>query len=149
MNYIKQYKINKLNVKNANNIINSPHIINSTNWLDIRESSNELELIQQYADICQQHNISNKWILMINPENNSLEQLTSKYQINTSKILRVDTNKVKISINNIQTALSKGNCSAVILCNASLKQYELSQLTECAKQGKTQCIILKKNITVH
>jgi cell division inhibitor SulA len=118
-------------------------------WLDIREQINDFELSQQYVDICQKHSLENKWILMINPQNNSLDQLNSSNNIDSSKVLRVNTNKVKINIKNVSTALSKGNCAAVVLCNACLNENELTELISYARQGKTQCIVLNNNKTIH
>ena len=109
-------------------------------WLDIKEQMNDFELSQQYIDICQKHSLENKWILVLTPKTNSLEQLNSSTHINT--------NKVKINIKNVKTALSKGNCAGVILCNANLKESELKKLTTYAQQGKTQCIVLN-NKTLH
>jgi len=117
-------------------------------WLDIKEQMNDFELSQQYADIFQKHGVENKWVLVLTPQTNSLEQLNSSSNIDTSKVLQVNTNKVKINIKNVKTALSKGNCAAVVLCNASLKESELEKLTSYAQQGKTRCIVLN-NKTLH
>lgn len=132
--------INNLKSKN----IDSPD--NSSRWLDIRNIHSKATLSKQYADICQKHQLEDKWILMINPEDNSLNQLAETNKINASRILRVNTSKSKIDIKNIESALTKGNCSAVILCNASLKHEEMFKLNRCAQQGKTACIVLKNDI---
>ncbi|NQY63659.1 MAG: hypothetical protein HRT38_07960 [Alteromonadaceae bacterium] len=121
----------------------------SHNWMDIRNIKDQHQLAQQYEKICQQHGQDNKWILMINPEDKSLETLYASGKINTTKILRVNANKQTINIANIKTALKTGNCSAVILCNASIKEEEINQLTLCAQKGKTQCIVLKNTTTLH
>jgi len=138
-----------------NNIFNNLNLIDTikpcvaNQWLDIREQITDFELSQQYVDICQQHSLENKWILMINPQNDSLDQLNNSNDIDTSKVLRVNTNKVKINIKNVETALSKGNCAAVVLCNACLNESELIELITYAQQGKTQCIVLNNNKTIH
>jgi len=116
-------------------------------WLDIINIEHKANLSKQYADICQQHHLNNKWILMINPEDLSLSQLAETSEIDTSKILKVNTNKSKVALKNIEKALSKGNCSAVILCNASLRKEEIFKLNRCAQEGKTACIVLKQNET--
>ena len=132
--------INKLAV----NTTNSTPV--SSSWLDIINIENKADLSKQYADICQQHHLDNKWILMINPEDLSLSQLANTNGIDTSKILKVNTNKSKVALKNIENALSKGNCSAVVLCNASLKHEEIFKLNRSAQQGKTACIVLKQNV---
>ncbi|NQY36098.1 MAG: hypothetical protein HRT37_14220 [Alteromonadaceae bacterium] len=121
----------------------------SHNWLDIRNIKDQHQLAQQYTTICQQHEQDNKWILMINPEDKSLETLYASGKINTTKILRVNAKRQTININNIATALKTGNCSAVILCNASIKEEEIHQLSAFAQKGKTQCIVLKTTTTLH
>ena len=48
--------INKLAV----NTTNSTPV--SSSWLDIINIENKADLSKQYADICQQHHLDNKWI---------------------------------------------------------------------------------------
>ncbi|WDE09716.1 SulA-like leucine-rich domain-containing protein [Thalassomonas haliotis] len=118
-------------------------------WLNIKNIENQQQCSKQYSDICQQHYQQKKWILVINPEKNALEGLCDSSCLDTSKILQVNTNKVKVNLENIEKALSKGNCAAVILSNASLAQAELSHLADCAREGKTPCFILKNTTTLH
>ena len=141
-----------MNFTNQLNTIEKGHTsIDDTNssWLDIRSIKNNKSLSREYADICQQHHLNNKWILMINPENDSLEQLSQQSEVDTSKILKVTTNTSKTVLKNIASALSKGNCSAVILSNPSLAHDEMSQLNRCAKLGKTACIVLENSNQLH
>lgn len=86
---------------------------------------------------------------MINPENSSLESMENISKKSFSKILRVNSNKVNVRLENIETALRKGNCSAVIINNASFTDVELSQLYSSAKEGNTQCIILNNKNLMH
>ena len=139
---------------NINNIINLKtgkqlSASKSSPWLDIINVRKNHSLSKKYQELCQQHHLNNKWILMVNPESNSLEKLAATEVIDTSKILKVNINKSKVALKNIESALCKGNCSAVILCNPSLKNEEISQLTLCAQQGKTACIVLKDNRKLH
>ena len=55
----------------------------------------------------------------------------------------------QVRLENIETALRKGNCSAVIINNASFTEVELSQLYSSAKEGNTQCIILNNKKLMH
>ncbi len=121
----------------------------SASWVDIRTTHTLSHLSAQYEDICQEHELNKKWILMINPEIESLDALTKSTKVDISKILKVDTNKTKIDLKNIESALCNGNCSAVILCNPSLRSEELIQLNECAEKGKTACIVLTNNQKLH
>ncbi|MDO6446089.1 hypothetical protein Q4493_09915 [Colwellia sp. 1_MG-2023] len=135
--------INHLNIKNQFNLNKS------SNWLDVRGIENSHQLSDQYEDICKKHEINKKWILMINPENQSLATLSKSQNIDISKILKVNTNKTKIDMKNIEFALGNGNCAAVILCNPSLKDEELAQLHYFAEKGQTACIVLKNQQQLH
>ena len=115
-------------------------------WLDIRECHDNTDLSSQYATICQQHQLNNKWILMVNPEDDCLHHLAETTEIDTRNILKVHTQSTKSAQKNIESALAKGHCSAVILCNPSLQREDIYQLKRCAKQGKTTCIVLKNQL---
>ncbi|WP_281557166.1 SulA-like leucine-rich domain-containing protein [Thalassomonas sp. RHCl1] len=131
------------------NHLNSKQLPPGNAWLNIKNIESQQQCSKQYTDICQQHYQQKKWILVINPEKNALECLSDSTWLDTSKILQVNTNKVKVNLENIEKALSKGNCAAVILSNASLAQAELSHLADCARKGKTPCFILKSSHTLH
>ncbi|MCO4799781.1 MAG: hypothetical protein KC484_11215 [Colwelliaceae bacterium] len=134
---------------NQLNITDKVQLPTSINWVDVRNIEDTHQLTNQYEDICQKHELNNKWILMINPENQSLEVLSKSSKVDTSKILKVNTNKTKIDLKNIESALCHGNCSAVILCNPSLKNEELEHLNQFAKKGKTACIVIKNKQRLH
>ena len=140
---IKNHKISTLNI-NKQEAVNDP-----TLWLNVKELSNENLLAEQYSKIYSQYQVKNKWILMINPENNSFDNMQNIPKENLSRILRVHSNKVNVKIENIETALLKGNCSAVILNNTSFNSEELAQLYKSAKKGNTQCIILNNKASIH
>ena len=123
--------------------------VKPSNWIDVRGIENSHQLSNQYEDICKKHEINNKWILMINPEDRSLAMLSKSNNVDISKILKVNTNKTKIDIKNIEFALGKGNCAAVILCNPSLRDDEIAQLNQYAEKGQTACIVLKNNQQLH
>ena len=129
--------------------INSDTINNNYNWLNVRTINTPVSLTAEYLNICKEFQNNNKWILMVNPENVCLDELSTKADNNSLKVLRVHSNKVNVSVNNIETALKKGNCSVVVLCNASFTESELLSLSASAKKGNTQCIILKNKYTIH
>lgn len=133
------------NIEHANNLSRTL----SENWFDIMDISTDRALTEQYADICQKHELSRKWIMMINPEDQSLVKLSESETIDTSKILKVNTNKTPVNLGDIESALSKGNCSAVVLCNPQLKNEELCQLKQSATIGRTTCIVLNNHQLVH
>ncbi|NQZ89218.1 MAG: hypothetical protein HRT54_16715 [Colwellia sp.] len=132
------FNTSKLNLKERS-ITNE-----KANWCDVRSIANEFELSQQYTEIFEKHDLDNKWILMINPEEKPLQQLSTQGKIDPNKILKVNIHHRNISLKTIKEALEKGHCSAVILCNAKLDKSQLTQLTQFAEKGQTKCIILKK-----
>lgn len=119
------------------------------NWIDVRNIEEQEQTLHQYENICKEHKFDKKWILMINPENDYLASLSQSNEIDTSKILKVNTQKTKINLENIESALRNGNCSAVILCNPSLRSNELAQLNKNAEKGKTACIVLQNSKKLH
>lgn len=131
-------QINDLSTNTPNAMTHEQH------WLDIRKCYNQGDLSSQYANICQQHHLSNKWILMINPQADCLQQLSTTHGINTRNILQVHTQSTKNAQKNIASALAKGHCSAVILCNPCLQQEDICQLHQSAQQGQTACIVLSE-----
>lgn len=144
--YIEVFKMNSVNYINTNklNLKNVKLPVGQTNWCDVISITNKLELSQQYTEIFEKHDLDNKWILMINSEDDSLQKLSTQGKIDPRKILKVNIHQRNISLKTIQHTLQKGHCSAVILCNATLDKSQLSQLTHFAEKGQTKCIILKK-----
>ncbi|MGB1262154.1 MAG: hypothetical protein ACPG52_04500 [Cognaticolwellia sp.] len=145
---------NKLNLTlNSNNLKTSPRLEKPqlvalpTPWCNIVRVKDDKDLTQKYQNICQNHDDAHKWILMINPESDSLDQLSIMGKIKPEKILKVNANKVNISLEHIKNTLLKGTCSAMILSDAQYDQKQLQEISRCAAQGETQCIILQKNTT--
>ena len=140
-----------INNNNINTLIGSHNNTQPMyiNWLQHTNVANQFELSNQYATICQQHKQENKWVLFINPEENSIEQLAKTHGIDVSKILMVNyknnaTNRVKIELKQITSVLSKGNCSAVILSDSAFAADEIAQLEHSATLGKTHCFLMKQ-----
>lgn len=140
---INTNKISKLSV------IKLEAMNDAKQWLSIKDLNDEAALTQQYSEIYKQNHVKNKWILMIDPENSSLEGIENISKNTFNKILKVNSSKVKVKLENIETALRKGNCSTVILNNVSFSDKELSRLYLSAKEGSTQCIILNNKHLMH
>lgn len=142
---------------NTNNAISTP--LTEQVWLKLANVENHHELSSHYATICQQHNQEKKWVLFINPEESSLEQLAQTHGVDISKVLCVsfkgknkvnnllDVKSAHLDIEQIKKVLRRGNCSAVILSNASFEVDEIVALDNCARLGETQCVLLKNNRT--
>ena len=143
--------INKLNLKLDNNNLAINSTIKkpsqsgvSSHWCNIIEVNNAYDLSTHYQNICQNHQNDHKWILMINPENDSLEQLSIMGKINPERILKVNASKVNVSLDHIKSTLLKGTCSAMILSNAHYNEAQLKEISHCAALGETHCILLQK-----
>jgi len=58
-----------------------------------------------------------------------------------------------MNLEQIKKVLCQGNCSAVILSNANFAAEQIAQLSQCARLGKTLCVLLKeqakKHLTIH
>lgn len=143
--------INKLdlNLSNMNLVENSivgssPSLNKVKRWCNIIHVTSAIDLSEKYQRICQKHYADNKWILMINPENEPLDQLSNMGRINPEKILQVNASKVTVNFYHIKKTLLKGNCSAIILSNAQFNQVEMAELSRCAALGQTQFILLQR-----
>ncbi len=144
------YRTNINNITMISNLANSIPQVNS-NWLQLTQVNDNIELSGQYVHICQQHNQERKWVLFINPEESSIEQLAKTHGLDISKILMVNYKNAvkmnkKVGLERVMSVLSKGNCSAVILSNTEFKKEEITQLENSAREGKTQCVLLKKQL---
>ena len=144
------FNTNNNNISMINRVSKYSEHVNK-NWLQHTNVNDDFELSNQYAHICQQHNQEKKWVLFINPEESSIEQLAKTHDVDVSKILMVNYKnaikaKTKIDLEQVKSVLSKGNCSAVILSNTDFKNEEIAQLENSACAGKTLCVLLKKRI---
>ena len=146
--------INKLNLHiNNNNLITSSLVkpttksTKNTQWCNVVNISSTYDISKNYQTICQNYHADHKWILMVNPDDKPLEQLSASGKINPERILKVNANKVNINFLHIKSTLLKGTCSAIILTKAVFTQAELNELSQCAEQGKTQCILLQHSNT--
>ncbi len=117
-------------------------------WFDVRHVSNVSQLSSEYQDLCLKHERNNKWILMVDAEVDSLRRV-SHDQFDKSKVLLVNSNKVKVNLAAIETALCSGNCSAVILCDSMFEDEQIEKLCESARRGKTKCILLNRSNKLH
>ena len=155
---------------NINNLINdTSHFVNrllavEEEWLAQISHTNSDDAAQSYRDLCSKLAIENKWILMIDPDERALDCLLKSGDVDVSKVLQIATNKVNMSLDKIEEALLRGNCSAVIMPNKTsvdhlgvhaertenrsgkraLSANELQRLEKCALRGRTRCIVVAK-----
>ncbi len=141
------YNIKSINISNL--ISDTSHYVNKMlaieeDWLAEVSADSSTDLANKYASICQKHSVENKWVLMINPEDDSLDALSKNSNIDVSKVLRVNATKTKVNLKSIENALRKGNCSAIVLPSTLLTEQQITKLTKCAQRGRTQFIIINK-----
>ena len=105
--------------------------------------------METLANVYSSHKNANKWIMMIDPEDGALKSLTNNNDLDTRKILRVHSERVKVGAESIQAALKKGTCSAVVLCKKLFAQQQIDALSQLAKQSNTDFIVLNDQVTVH
>lgn len=122
---------------------------NNETWVEQCFTKNEESIDKEYAKIFKEYKHDRKWILMINPDQKSLERLTLNKMINVENVLCVYSEKNKLNMANVKSALCKGNCSTVVLCNSDISQAELNAISKCAEQGKTSCVLLNQANTIH
>lgn len=116
---------------------------NITSGNNLQDAYNE-----DVTNLCIQHQISKKWILVIDDDNAAIA-LSKKTNIDKSKILHLNNRKITVNVNNIEVALAKGNCSAVILGNNNFAVEQLQKLTACAQQSNTAFMVLNKTNNLH
>ncbi len=117
-------------------------------WIDVKKVESDASLEHEYEKLCQKHESNKKWILMIDPEMQSLRKAV-RSQSDSSNVLLLNSAKVNVNMKAIETALCSGNCSAVVLCNSEFEQDQITHLNHCARQGKTKCILLNHSSSLH
>lgn len=113
----------------------------------------KLDTVQTFTskvgELCTEHKNNKKWILIINSEESAISTLQHQQTVDTSKILHINNRKVKVNAKNIETALTKGNCSAIILGENNFHTEQLNYLHHCAKRSNTTLVLLDKVSGLH
>lgn len=129
------------------NLAHQENIINNSKNV-IKNDKNQI-ITREISKLCTKHKNNKKWILLINNEKSTISTLQQQHTIDTSKVLHINNTKVKINAHNIETALSKGNCSAVVLADSNLRVDQLNHLHSCAKLSNTAFVLLNNESTFH
>lgn len=148
--------VNKLSLNHIQSTLAHNVTVESTaaksinkNWCQVVNVTNKQDFIGNYQKFCKKYQHGNKWILMINPENDALCELSLQDEISTNRILKIDTRKVNVNFKHLKQTLLRGNCSAVILSHEKFTPAELEELTDYAQEGATKLIVLKQNTQLH
>lgn len=130
-----------------NNIISFNQVANSLPV--ISEELHQKSFTNEVANLCMAHRNNKKWILVIDGEEQAISALNKQQEIDKSKILHINNRKVKVNANNIETALAKGNCSAVVLGKNNFQAEQITYLNACAKQSNTTFVVLDNASGLH
>ena len=131
------------------NTIKHSKIVANANWVDIVKVEGNRDVTSHYLNICQKHANEKRWILLVNPNEDTLEPLSNNQVIDTSRILRVNATNLSEHISKIESALSKGNCAAIVINDSDIDSGKFSHLNECAMKGKTQCVVIQSAPRLH
>jgi hypothetical protein len=131
-----------------NNTINA-HISEVSIDSSLNTKSREQTLAEHVSSLCITHQASKKWILLIDDEEATVSALSNEHSIDKSKILHINNRKVTVNANNIETALLKGNCSAIVLANNTFQQEQISHLSSYAAKTNTTFLVLDKVSGLH
>ena len=129
------------NIQSASNTLDS-----TANKAMVLGNIDKSEIGQVYADVCKAHQLNNKWIMMIDPEDEALNSICFESELDTKKILKVDTDGKQLSLETLEKTLKQGNCSAVIVGNKAFDSESMARLNKCAQAGNTTCVVLDKII---
>jgi cell division inhibitor SulA len=113
--------------------------------MQITQLKEQHQISDELASIYHKTCDDNRWILMIDPEEQQINELVHKHNLTSHKLLRVSSQGKKLTLDKIEKALAKGHCAAIVLCNSEVTPESISSLMACAQHGKTRCIILNKS----
>lgn len=100
----------------------------------------EHSLKQQLAQLTKRYEHTKKWILVISSDSRVAHQMQVNPELGP-KVLWVHANKVAVAQANLERTLIKGNCAAVIVCNAKQAALNSMRIKAFAEQGKTHCVL--------
>ena len=99
--------------------------------------------------LCLSHQVNNKWIMLIDNKEQAMSVVLNQDNIDKSKILCINSHKISVNAANIETALSKGNCSAVVIVDNNFASEQLTHLSNCALKSNTTFIVFDKVSGLH
>ncbi|MCH2055319.1 MAG: hypothetical protein MK214_01640 [Thalassotalea sp.] len=114
-------------------------------WFDIKSVNSTSSLFNEIALLCQRCQDNHKWVLVVSSNASDLMHLQQEQNVGKEKVLWVHANRASISTSNIERTLAKGNCAAVVICDAELNAQQREQLKQKAMTGNTHCVLLNSN----
>lgn len=132
----------KINATNNTNNFSHAHY---NQWFNIKSVNSTSSLFNEIALLCQRYQDNHKWILVVSSNASDLMHLQQEQNIGKEKVLWVHANRTSISTTNIERTLAKGNCAAVVICDAELNAQQSQKLQQKAFIGNTHCVLLNSN----
>ena len=137
--------VNKIDDENHHHKLDKELEKDNHLYCDMMNVNNSKELAQQYQSICQLHKRDLKWVLMINPDYDCLNELAIKSKINTSNVLTVKEKQQKVNVRHLIKVLTKQTCAAIVIEKSSLTTNEIEIIRWYANRMKTPCVFITKN----
>ncbi len=140
----KQMNVSNNTINTAKDTTNFGH--NHYNqWFETKLVNSPCSLFNEIALLCQRYQDNHKWVLVVSSNASDLMHLQQEQNIGKEKVLWVHANRSSISTRNIERTLAKGNCAAVVICDAELNIQQSEQLQQKALIGNTHCVLLNSN----
>ncbi|NMP32460.1 hypothetical protein HII17_12890 [Thalassotalea sp. M1531] len=118
-------------------------------WLDQKTLSAETDIYREINLVNQRYLHNKKWVLVVSSDKQALSKVHQLSKSNNEQMLWVHANKVNVAQIKIEQTLMRGNCAAVVLCNAQLSNDQLRHIEECATKGQTHCVVLNQAKALH
>ena len=112
-------------------------------WFEEKHTNNIEGMSQAVHLLRQRYSQTKKWILVISSDSKALIEMQQNHDSH-QPMLWVHANKVAVNQNNIEQTLIKGNCAAIVLCNAQLTETQKQRLEHFATIGNTHCVLFNK-----
>ncbi|WP_448211508.1 hypothetical protein [Colwellia sp. MEBiC06753] len=146
--------MNVYNIKSNSNKINRLESIELNDyqlrqWLDKQTVENTDDIQRAIINLSHRYQESNKWVLVISSDKHTQQLIHDNPLSKGAKMLWVHANKVNVEQANIEKTLLKGNCAALVLCNAQLDAQQINHIEQCAALGKTHCVLLNQTKKLH
>ncbi|WP_371372544.1 hypothetical protein [Thalassotalea aquiviva] len=134
----KQTLENKAVNKSANKAQGNIHLI---------ETFSNTVLSERIYSICKPKVDDKRWLLCIGGSDEMIADMALKTA--NPYILKVNSVGQKVKFEQLKRALLKGNLATLVLFNSSFDQKRLSELSDYAVKGNTQCIVINPSLTLH
>jgi cell division inhibitor SulA len=100
------------------------------------ETDDSLSANFELIKILRQHQLSNRWTVLIAPENIPDKALLNCCSVDLGRVLVVHEKQISSVLATIENALSQSTCSAVIAWCDAISSTKLAQINQLAEQSQ-------------